>query len=264
MLKRLMIGLLLSLSLLRLAHAQGETAYFRLLTSTMLQTGQYYDLIVRLDARDVWAFTLELAYDPQKIYIVGTQAGSPFQNIGALSEAEGAILINRVASDRVQFVYSRLAPANSANYAQDIIKLRLYPISPGPTTLKLSNAEASRVVFQGAGEQRTVTQVIPLKVAANELLLTISGEAVEPPLEATATPAPTVDVAPSTPPAVPLNRGTGGGVALLDAATPTPSLGLLTELPPVEGNLSLLLLALLVIGIGAAGLIGLFVWQRKR
>src|SRR5688572_22394541 len=48
--------------------------------TTALQTGEFYPLRIEIDnVTELWSATMRIAYDPQLVYIVGTDSGTPVQ-----------------------------------------------------------------------------------------------------------------------------------------------------------------------------------------
>src|SRR5690606_23227664 len=142
-------------------------------------------------ADQVWLLNVEVEYDPALLYIIGTQSGSPVQQ-GALFNREQSVVVrNNIQRTKLNYTISMLAPADPASCDGIVDVLRSYPLTAGTTTLRFSRAEAVRVQFSGEGDQRTAGEQENLTVTPVLLELTISGDTVQPPSEATATPEPT-------------------------------------------------------------------------
>jgi hypothetical protein len=160
--------------------------------STTLETGQYYDMGIRLDnANDLWLINVEIQYDPTALYIVGTQSGQPFTQT-SLFDLGGSVVIRNEARDNfMRYTLSMIAPAPSTSGSDNVVTFRVYPLKSGETTLEFIVVEAVRIFVEGEGETRNVTGQTYLPVAPENITFTVSGDTVEIPPEATATPLPT-------------------------------------------------------------------------
>lgn len=232
--------------------------------TTALQTGQEYEVTLRMSgANAVWLLNVEVEYDPDLLFIFGTQSGSPVRQ-GAMFDRERSVVVrNNIQRTKLNYTVSMLAPADPVSGDGAVGTFRIYPLKAGTTTLRFSRAEAVRVHFSGEGEQRTAGEQETLSVSPVLLELTISGDPVEPPSEATATPAPTETPNPS------LGRPVGSGPteeATLANVTAAPSTPEVASGPASEAASSLpLVLAVIVMVVGGLGSLALLVvWLRRR
>jgi hypothetical protein len=260
---RKLIAAFALICLLALPAAAQEQAVLSLQTgTTMLQTGQEYDVTIRLDGvTDLWLANVEIQYDPALLYIIGTKAGSPVHQGALFAPAETSVVVrNKVERNSLLYTLSMLAPANPVSGSGDIGTFRVYPLAPGTARLSFTRAELTRVSFTGEGENRIGGNPQAIPFAPVYLDLTISGSPVQPPSEATATPAPT-----DTPEArVGQNLPTAEATLVNLAAAPTPA----ASPAPVGDNAPvsspLLLAAIGLMLIGAIGLIVVIVLARRR
>jgi hypothetical protein len=243
--------------------AQEQTFLILETASASLQTGQEYEIAIRIEnAPEVWLANVEIAYDPALLYVIGTRAGSPVQSGDFFLPAESLFIArNLVREPQINYTISLLAPANPVSGSGVIGTFRIYPIAPGMTQLRFTSADLTMLVFSGEGEQRTGTDPFDVPFTPVLLDLTITGEPVEPPSEATATPLPT-ETATSA-----FNPGD-------QARTQEPTLVNVTAAPlvtvavPDAGQTSAssapLLLAIAAVVIGAVGLLVLLLVSRRR
>lgn len=261
--KRLALFLVMSLLLFSIVPIQAQEALQISLDapSTALQTGQEYEITLRVTGADqVWLLNVEVEYDPALLYIIGTQSGSPVRQ-GALFNREQSVVVrNNIQRTKLNYTISMLAPADPASGDGIVGVFRIYPLTAGTTTLRFSRAEAVRVQFSGEGDQRTAGEQENLTVTPVLLELTISGDTVQPPSEATATPEPTATPDPRAgrpigtqiPEEAPLVNVTAAPQVANDTTGESAS-----NLP--------LILAIVVMGIGGLGSIALFImWLRRR
>lgn len=252
--------------LLSLPVAAQDQAVLSLKTrAAALQTGQEYEITIQLDSvTNLWLANVEITYDPALLYVIGTKAGSPVK-LGTLFAASSSVVVrNTVQRGQIVFTSSLLAPANPASGSGAIGTFRVYPLTSGTTRLSFTKAELTRVTFTGEGDNRVGGNPQAIPFSPVYLDLTISGNPVEPPIEATATPAPT-----STPETrVGQNLPTAEPTLVNLAAAPTP----LSETPVAtttqvasSPDSTVLLIAIALMIIGAIGLIALLVfWRRRR
>jgi cohesin domain-containing protein len=248
---RLLFMFLFCLSI-RYSHAQESPALLSLTAeTTALQTGQEYEVTIRIDgAPDFWLADMEISYDPSLIYVMGTKAGSPVR-AGALFEGTGALTVrNIVQGNRVLFTVSKAGEVPSAAGSGVIGVFRIYPLASGTTRLQFARGELRKLnAAQDGTDPVAFTPVL--------LDLSITGSPVEPPNEATATPAPT-----DTPTVQPQsNLPTQPAQATLVNVTVAP----VTPQAAAQNTSPALLIALVVMVVGALGTgLTIFFWARSR
>jgi len=266
MLRRLIV--LALVGLLALPAAAQNPAVLSLQTGTAaLQTGQEYEITIRLEGvADLWLANVEIQYDPALLYIIGTKAGSPVKAGTLLDPAASVVIRNTAQRGQLIYTASLLAPANPVSGSGAVGTFRVYPLAPGAARLSFTRAELTTVTFTGEGDNRVGGNPQPIPFTPVYLDLTITGSPVEPPPEATATPAPTdtpdARVGPAQPTAAP--------TLVNVAAPPTPEA--LTPDPSPEGrgentgasDMPLLLAAIGLMLVGALGLIAVIVKARRR
>jgi hypothetical protein len=238
------------------------------LPSTQLTTGQAYPLDLTFNnVTELWLVNLEISYDPTKLYIIGTQSGRPIRAQGVLNPSEVFEARNLVQNDKLIYTTSLLAPANPSSESGVLGRFEVYPLAAGDTTLTFSVVEAVRVSFEGEGETRQMTGQNFLPVAPVNLTLTVTGDTVEIPVEATATPQPTpteqiaiVNSGQNTEPTVEPTFVQG----LVLTATPTPELSLIEQPTSESGTSPLVLVAGVLIVVAVLGLGALFVMSRRK
>jgi hypothetical protein len=266
---RSLIILCLCFALVGIVLAQDNQPILSLdMETTNLQTGQEYFVNLRLsNADNVWLVSAELRYDPEYLFILGTNSGSPI-NQGELFPAEQSVEVaDMVRGTSVVYLVSRIAPAEPINGNGLVATFRIYPLQAGTVEISFVEAELNRVVFTSDAQgQRIPSAPEAIRPSVTVLTLNISGETVEAPSEATATPT----ITPS--PQAPNTMGNPQSEATLAVvAAPTLSPTDMSENSPSEAaspessNQGLFILAIaLVLGAGI-GLIALFVfWRRGR
>lgn len=253
---------LLTLHATSLARAQSHAALSFETNTTALQTGQTYDMAIRLDgASDVWVVNVEVAYDPQRLYVIGTQSGSPVSQGPLFAPPESTVVVRNAVEQAGNLVYtlSMLAPADPINTDGVIGTFRVYPLSAGETSLTIRSAEVTGVTFTGSGANRTPSAPQEIPFTAVLTNLTITGDTVQPPPEATATPAatPTSDrAAPAAP--------TSQFQTPLPNVTAVPDSG---EAAPGDGAAGLplpIIIILVVMALAGTGAAVLFVLSQRR
>lgn len=265
--RRLYIVLILSVTAIllpTLLYAQSSTLLRLETATTNLQTGQTYEVSIRLDdAAEVWLADMQISYDPAMIYVMGTRSGSPVSQGALFDPASSAVIRNEVQDGLVFYTTSLLAPAEPVNGSGVIGTLRIYPLAPGQTQLIFSRGQLSKAIFEVRDGQRVGVGSEALPFTPVLLDLSISGQAVEPPSEATATPLPTdtpipaADIFPTQEPTlvnVTATPRTPEPLATLEV--PTASIDFRSQLP--------LILAIIVMMIGAVGTVVTFVLIRRR
>lgn len=243
------------------AAAQDQT-YLSLQTeTTALQTGQEYEISIRLDnVPDLWLANVEIGYDPQRLYVIGTQAGSPVRTGPLFSGDSSIVVFNQVQNRQVQFAISQIAPADLVRGSGVMGTFRIYPLTAGTTTLSFRRAELRTMTITGEGENRIASNPQPVEFLPVILELTITGEDVEPPPEATATPTPTETPVPFVGATQPPQA-----TALANVTLDPSLLGNGEDQPETDGDSPLLAVAIGAMLIGALGLvIVLLVWLRQR
>jgi hypothetical protein len=258
--------LLISLMLAAGAAAQEQTILSLQTASTEVQTGQEYEVSIRLDnVPGLWLAGVEISYDPSRIYVIGTKAGSPVRKGDFFTPDSSIIVFNAVSNQGLRYTISQLAPADLVRGGGVIGTFHIYPLSPGPTTLTFRQAELRTATLSGEGANRTASDPQPVDFLPALLELTISGQPVEPPSEATATPEPT-----ETPAFAPGATQPPDATALVNVtldpnlvqaeATAAP----VTAAPAAADNSTLLLVAIAAMVVGGVGLVALLLVGRRR
>ncbi len=261
------LPLILVCLLLVLPVAAQEQTFLSLeAPATTLQTGQEYEITIRIEgAPEVWLADVAIAYDPDLLYVIGTRAGSPVQSGTFFTPESIFIARNNVQSGEIKYTISLLAPANPVSGSGVIGTFRIFPIAPGTTQLRFNSADLTMLVFSGEGEQRIGTDPFIVPVTPVLLDLNITGDAVEPPSEATATPMPTET---ATSAFIPGDQGATAEPTLVNvtAAPRTPEALATLEAPAANAGSGSLALALAigVMVIGAIGTVIVLVMMRRR
>jgi hypothetical protein len=267
MFHRFMIILCVAFAWMATSLAQDNQPILSLDTETAdLQTGQEYFVNLRLsNADNIWLVSAELSYEPEHLFIFGASAGSPMQQ-GELFPAEQSIeVVDFVRGSSLNYLVSRIAPAEPINGNGLVATFRIYPLAAGNVEIRFVEAELNRVVFTtDAQGQRIPSSPETIRPAVTVLTLNISGDTVEAPSEATATP--TITPSPDAP-NLGGNRPVEATLAVVAVPTLAPTQTL--ETSPSEAsraessNQGLFILALaLVFGAGIA-LIALFVFRKR-
>lgn len=190
LLAAVVLGILVVAALAAPAVAQDDPTYLSLdPEATDVQTGQEYVVTIQVDnVSDLWMASMEIMYDPEKVYIMGTKAGSPVAIGSFLSSDASITVLNRVEDDRLIYMASRLAPAEPVSGSGTVGTFRIYPLAPGTTTLSFYSAKMIATTFTVEGETRVVDEEYEIDFTPAMVELNVTGEQVEPPSEATATP----------------------------------------------------------------------------
>lgn len=238
------------------AYAQDETLLSLQSETSALETGQTYTVNIVVDNVDsLWGVDLQISYDPQQIYIIGTRSGSPVA-VGTFLEGRVFLAGNAVDSalSQVSYTVTRLGAETEPVSGSGIIgSFEIYPLQAGETEIRFSGAT---LVSLNAERQTGTIAFTPVL-----LPLSITGDPVEPPSEATATPMPTETIDPNLLPADATEEPTP---TELVNATPIPRDEEPTADEPTESTeLPLLPIAIGLIGVGGVGLLLLFVFRRR-
>lgn len=252
----LMLGIVIS------ATAQNETLLSLEADSTLLQTGQIYEVRVRAqNVPRLWLVQLEIRYDPQHLYIMGTRSGAPLQTGDWIGPEQSLVVNNRASDGLIEYTVSRLAPADNASGDGVIAHFRIYPLRAGETQLTFNRGEIIAVAFEDTASGRIVREQVAIPFVPQLLSLTVSGETVAPPPEATATPQASI-----TPP---FDFELDATPQALNF-TAVPTLVNVTAVPQVDSAIlpsqapsPLIFLALALMAIGSGGFI-LLLWVRRR
>jgi hypothetical protein len=233
--------------------------------STALQTGGEYEVRILVEnVSAVWLGSIEITYDPAQLYILGTQAGSPVTSGAFWGVENTGALLNVVQGETVIFAQSMFNPAEPRSGSGVIGSFRIVPLTAGAAELRFgSGTSLTRTIFDTSSGQRVATASEAIPFTPVLLQLTVTGETVEPPSEATATPTPTPSPTP--------DDGTAQVAAPTEAATlvnitrapatPETTVGVLPQANPDN---TALLIALAAVLIGVMGLGVLFFLYRRR
>jgi hypothetical protein len=265
-LKILLLCLLLTIQ--GITYAQEKPVLSLNALTNNLQTGQDYEITIRVDnAPDFWTADLVLNYDPSLIYIVGTKSGSPIK-AGEIFPSESSVIVqNSIQNNRLVYVVSKVGETTPAAGSGIIGRFHIYPIAPGKAQITFNRAQL--VALSSYDPSAVNVSTVPIASTAVLLDLVISGNSVEAPSEATATPLPTETPTPF--------GGIGGNITRqptlvnVTAASPADqtSVPLATLAVPTENETAsrslILILAIVVMVIGGIGsIIVFFLWRRSR
>lgn len=241
---------------LNTAAAQDQVVVRLDIPNTALQTGQFYDVAIRIEnAPQFWALDLTLEYDPDVIYVVGTKSGSPVAAGELFGGVSSIVVQNRVEAGQIRYMVSKVGETAPAEGSGVIGTLRIYPLMAGETRLQFPRLQA--VALSSYDPNATNVTTSDINVVPARLELTVTGNPAEPLSEATATPLPT-----ETPQqgialptlAVPTEQPTLENIVF---ATSTPTALTMQEVPTAPDNSGIALVAALLIAVGVVGLGGL-------
>lgn len=250
-------------------NAQTNTLLSIQSDTTALQTGQTYTFTLQIEnIEGLWLAGMEIAYDPEMLYILGTASGQPVTPTDIFS-AGSFTLDNRVNADRVLFMASRVAPDEPFSGSGAFGTFQIFPLQAGTTQIAFRTAQMTKVNFVEQDGRRIGESTEELPFTPVLLELTITGNAVTPPPEFTATPtaSPTIDptlfvgegTAPVEPTLVNVTAAPRPG------ATPTPLALLETPDTPAESSgVPLLAIAAGIIIVSVLGLLAVLIQRRKR
>jgi hypothetical protein len=142
LIKRLLPILLIAWLMIGSAAAQQQTNLSLQAVTTQMQTGQEYEINVRLDnVPSLWLASVEIRYDPNKLYVIGTKSGMPVRPGSMFAPETSVVVFNLVEQQRVRYTISEVAPAKPVTGSGVIGTFRVYPLSAGTTTLTFRQAE---------------------------------------------------------------------------------------------------------------------------
>ncbi len=178
-------------------QAQNNTLLSLQSETLSLQTGQTFAITIQIEnIQELWLAGVEIEYDPEMVYIIGTSAGQPI-TLGDVFVAGSLTLDNRVTENTLSYAASRVAPQDPFSGSGTLGTFQIFPLQAGTTQLLFRTAQMTKVNFVEQDGRRVgdSTQALPFTPVLLEL--TITGASVTPPPEFTATPtaSPTVDPA---------------------------------------------------------------------
>ncbi|MBZ0298587.1 MAG: cohesin domain-containing protein [Anaerolineae bacterium] len=232
---------------------------------TTLQTGQIYEVqIVVENAADLWVTSVNIQYDSNLLYILGTDSGSPVQP-GPLLEGKATLVPrNDTGGDVIHYTVSLLAPAEPIQGSGVLATFRVAPLDAGSSQLTFQQASLTAIRFEETNGTRVASEPQPLAFTPVLLELTAQGDRVDPPSELTATPPPSST--PLTDLTEEANVPTLEAAATLVNVTRAPTLVPTVE-PPVTAENSpspVLLGAVAVLVITGIGLLALLILYLRR
>ena len=253
---------LLVLLWLAVAGAQDAPARLSLTTTEPeWQTGRIYEVAIQAeDVRELWLATLEIAYDPDRVYVIGTESGSPVA-LGSVfaGQPAGAVFNYVIAPGRLTLTASFYNPAQPFSGNGFLGSLQVVPLQPGDLEMRLESVQLTRLDFNTDQEsQRIASNPQPIAFVTAPLSVAVLGSVVTPPPEASATPTPSPTPDESS-------------VELLpeDEVTPTLEIPALADRtiasdPASEGSQDgLLIVAIVLISVACMGLLILALWWRR-
>jgi hypothetical protein len=230
--------------------------------TTDMETGQEYEVEIWIEnATDIWTVDMEIAFDPDLLFIFGTKAGSPVKYEQHFEPDSVTTVRNLVEYDQLTYVMSRLGLVDPMNGDVLLGVFRIYPIAPGQTSLSFLRADMVTVAFEGEGMDRVRTDISRVSFTPVMVELSITGDPVDPPDEATATPTLTPTLRPDEG-----GQRPGEGEDL-ENVTAAPQAEETEEAGGAGQSAGLplpLVIGIVVMVIGAVGLIVLLVSRRMR
>lgn len=238
-----------------------QSTTFLALTSdtTELQTGQEYTVSMRLvDSPEIWIVSTSIEYDSDMIYVMGTLAGSPVRQGNLFNPPEDTAFVRNFIknTESIEFTLSMLGSAQSPSGSGIVGTFRIYPLQAGTTTIRYTTAEITSIVRDENGDIETSE----IEFTPTQLDLNITGESVDPPNEATATPSPTATISAfqgTNPDIEPTLLSVTLDPAILSDQTPEPIVD-----KQQDNNLILIALGLVVLGVVGIMTLGIF-WMRQ-
>jgi hypothetical protein len=194
------------------------------------------------------------------VYVVGTKAGRPVQQGALFNPNSSASFANQVEGDLLLYNISMLAPAEPITGGGIVGTFRIYPLSAGQTQIAFNQAEMTRAIFEEQNGQRVGVGAEALAFLPVLLELSITGETVEEPSEATATPMPTETpgiISQDVPTEVPT-------LVNVTAAPRTPSPDEAIAVPDTRDDSLLLYVGIAISIMGGIGLFIVFVIMRRK
>jgi hypothetical protein len=251
--------------------AQNDTLLALQSATPTLQTGQAYTVTIQLEAiQELWLADVDIQYDPDMLYIIGTASGQPV-TAGDIFGAGSLTLDNRVLEDTVFYTASRVAPQDPFSGSGVLGNFQIFPLKAGTTQLSFRTAQMTKVNFVEQNGRRVGESTTSLPFTPVLLELTIMGDSVTPPPEFTATPtaSPTLDPAllpaESTAAVEPTLVNVTAAPRPILTPTATPLTLLETPAAPnAAGSVPLIMLvAVGIIGLAVVGL-GILAWLRRK
>jgi hypothetical protein len=158
-------------------------------------TGSYYTISIMVDELpEAWLADIELQYDPDSIYIYGTQSRQAPISLGDFFGTENVFVAsNELGLGRMRLIVSRVAPAEAVSGSGSIGQFRVFPLRAGETAIDFANVEITAVDQQLVNGELSNTETRQIPVAVSSLHLSISGEPQSPPAESTVAALPSQD-----------------------------------------------------------------------
>jgi hypothetical protein len=234
------------------------------IASTDVQTGQYYDVNLRVDGiTELWVADFQIHYDPALLYVVGTKAGSPIQQGALFTPGLSVVMRNFVESDTLIYTISQLAPADPISGGGVVGTFRIYPLAPGMTQVLFSRVEVTHITFVETDQGRVGTDPQPIPFTPVLLELNITGSPVPAPSEATATPTPSPTPVPVIPEGVATEEPT---LVNVTTAPRTPEPPATLVVPAESSSSSSLAIAVLITTAAGVGLVVILIvyWRSRR
>lgn len=225
------------------------------------QTGRIYEVAIQVeDVRELWLATLEIAYDPARVYVIGTEAGSPVTLGSIFAEQPAGAIFNYVTvPGRLTLTASFYNPAQPFSGSGILGSLQIVPLQPGDLEMRFESVQLTRLDFSTDQEsQRIASNPQPIAFVTAPLLVAVLGSVVTPPPEASATPTPSPAPDESSVEQLPEDEVTPTleMPALADRATVSD--------PTFEGSQDgLLIVAVALIAVAFMGLLILALWWRR-
>lgn len=237
---------------------EAQTQILLTTETTDVQTGEFYT--VQLDVREIaelWSGDIIIRYDPDMVYVVGTDSGSPVEMGDFL---QGRTIFNVARDGTVRYAPTLFNPSDPVSGSGTLGTFTIFPLQAGTTQFVFERVNLSRLVFEtnDAGE-RIATESEAMDVLPILLELSITGELATPPPEATATATPTITSTPAP------DETAEAPTATLFNATAAPATTTDTDATSADVALSpVILIAVGLIVVSLLGLIILWVVARNR
>ncbi len=248
--------------------AQDETRLRLDLAETALATGQTYSVTISVEnVSELWLVSLTLQYDPNQLYIIGTESGTPVEPGELLTNQESIVLSNQIDGNTLHYLQSLVNPAEPVDGSGVLGTFEIVPLQAGETQLFFQQAQFAKANFVEQDGQRIAEGGEAIPFTPILVNLTLQGDPASPPPEVSATPT-------MTPTIAEVNRGefateeptlVNVTAPPLTTATPEP----LTTIPlpndvAEDNSNGLVVIPILLIVIAVIGLLGLFIWQRRK
>jgi hypothetical protein len=198
--RSLIVLVLLCLLAIGQVDAQATPALVSLDTdNNSLQTGQEYEIRLRLrfPPPEVSSAHFEISYDPNTFFVPGSISGLPPFQPGDFFGPQVSVTENRTAQQR-QLLYTVALPDEQIidPIGGVIASFKIIPLRPGTGRIAINNVALYHRIPNTRTGNGTIEEPQSVDYTSSYLDVLVTGDAVQPPPEPSATPLPTATFTP--------------------------------------------------------------------